>query len=90
MIFMPGSMLAATGTGASGLVALGVAIGCGISILGAGFGIGLIGGKAVEAIARQPEANSRIFTAMVIAGALIEGVTFFSLLICFLALYWLK
>lgn len=90
MVFMSGSMLAATQTSASGLVALAVALGCAVSLLAAGLGIGWIGSRAVESIARQPEAGSRIFTAMVIAGALIEGVTFFSLLICFLVLYWLK
>jgi F-type H+-transporting ATPase subunit c len=90
MVVIPGSVLAATGTSASGLVAVAVAFGCGITILGAGFGIGWIGSKAVEAVARQPEAGSRIFTTMVIAGALIEGVTFFSLVICFLVLYWMR
>jgi len=95
------SVLAATGTGASelaaatgastsGLVAAAVAFGCAVTILGAGMAIGWIGSRAVESIARQPEAGPRIFTTMVIAGALVEGVTFFSLLICFLVLYWLK
>lgn len=90
MVVIPGSVLAVSETGASGLVAAAVAFGCAVTILGAGLGIGWIGSRAVESIARQPEAGSRIFTAMVIAGALIEGVTFFSLLICFLVLYWLK
>jgi F-type H+-transporting ATPase subunit c len=44
----------------------------------------------VDSIARQPEAGGRIFSAMIIAAALIEGVTFFALLICFLAVFWLK
>jgi len=91
MAVIPGSMLAAaTETGASGLVAAAVALGCAITILGAGMAIGWIGSRAVESIARQPEAGPRIFTTMVIAGALVEGVTFFSLLICFLVLYWMK
>lgn len=84
------SMLAAMGTSTSELVAIGVGLGCAISILGAGVGIGWIGSKAVESVARQPEASSRIFSTMVIAAALIEGVTFFSLLICFLVLYWMR
>lgn len=90
MVVIPGSMLAATETGTSGLVAAAVAFGCAVTILGAGMAIGWIGSRAVESIARQPEAGPRIFTTMVIAGALVEGVTFFSLLICFLVLYWLK
>ena len=90
MAVISGSMLAATGASASGLVAAAVAFGCAVTILGAGLAIGWIGSRAVESIARQPEAGPRIFTTMVIAGALVEGVTFFSLLICFLVLYWLK
>jgi len=58
-------------------------IACGIIIIGAGLGIALIGSKAVDSIARQPEAGSRIFISMILAAALIEGVTFFALLICF-------
>jgi F-type H+-transporting ATPase subunit c len=84
------SMLAATGTGVSPLVALAVTLGCAVIILGAGFAIGWIGSRAVESIARQPEAGARIFSTMVIAAALIEGITFFSLLICFLTLYWMR
>ena len=49
-------------------------IGAGLAALGAGIGIGKIGGSAMEAIARQPEATSKIQTAMIIAAALIEGV----------------
>jgi F-type H+-transporting ATPase subunit c len=63
---------------------------CGIVIIGAGIGIGLIGSRATDSIARQPEAGSRIFTAMIVAAALIEGVTFFALLVCFLGLLWLR
>ncbi|MCF6359566.1 MAG: ATP synthase F0 subunit C [Cyclobacteriaceae bacterium] len=49
----------------------------GLSVLGAGLGIGRIGGSAMEAIARQPEAANKIQTAMIISAALIEGVAFF-------------
>ncbi|HVT28622.1 MAG TPA: ATP synthase F0 subunit C [Lacipirellulaceae bacterium] len=63
---------------------LGAAVGAGLVILGAGFGIGRIGGQAVEGIARQPEAAGNIQTAMIISAALIEGVTFFALIVCML------
>ncbi|MEZ6049135.1 MAG: ATP synthase F0 subunit C [Planctomycetaceae bacterium] len=56
------------------------AIGMGLIILGAGIGIGRIGGSAVEAMARQPENTAAIRTAMIIAAALIEGATFFAIL----------
>lgn len=65
--------------------ALGVSIGAGLIVIGAAKGIGNIGGSAVQAIARQPEAGGRIFTSMLLAAALIEGFTFFALLIPFLS-----
>ena len=52
-------------------------VGAGLIVIGAGLGIGKIGGSAMEAIARQPEATSKIQTAMIISAALIEGVAFF-------------
>ena len=54
-------------------------IGAGLVVIGAGLGIGQIGGKAMEAIARQPEATGKIQTAMLIAAALIEGIGFAAL-----------
>lgn len=90
MEIVSSSMLAAVDSSTKGMVALAVAIGCAVIILGAGFAIGWIGSRAVESIARQPEAGARIFSTMVIAAALVEGVTFFSLLICFLTLYWMR
>ncbi|OHB65965.1 MAG: ATP synthase F0 subunit C [Planctomycetes bacterium RBG_13_62_9] len=89
---MMSSVLAAAG-GGSGNVTLalfGAAITCGIIIVGASLGIAMIGGKAVESIARQPEAGGRIFMSMILAAALVEGVTFFALLICFLTVFWLR
>ena len=61
---------------------LGAALGAGIVILGAGLGIGRIGGQAVEGMSRQPEAAGNIQTGMIIAAALIEGATFFALIVC--------
>ena len=58
------------------------AIGAALTIIGAGWGIGRIGQAAVEAMARQPEVAGNIQTAMIIAAALIEGATFFALIIC--------
>lgn len=56
-------------------------IGAGIVIVGAAMGIGMLAKAAVESMARQPEIASNIQTAMIIAAALIEGVTFFALLL---------
>ena len=65
---------------------LGAAIGAGLAAIGAGIGIGKIGGSAMEAIARQPEASHDIRTHMIIIAALVEGVALFAVVVCFLAL----
>jgi F-type H+-transporting ATPase subunit c len=54
-------------------------VGAGLIVIGAGLGIGKIGGSAMDAIARQPEASAKIQTAMLIAAALIEGIGFAAL-----------
>ena len=56
-------------------------IGAGLAVIGAGIGIGKIGGSAMDAIARQPEAAGKIQTAMIIAAALIEGVALFAVVV---------
>jgi len=60
-------------------------IGAGIAALGAGIGIGRIGGQAMDAIARQPEAASKVQTAMIISAALIEGVALFAVVVALIA-----
>lgn len=67
-----------------GFGVMGVGIGVGLVILGAGLGIARIGGSAVDAIARQPEASGTISTQMLISAALIEGVAVIALIIAFL------
>ena len=56
-------------------------IGAGLVVIGGGIGLGQIGGKAMEGIARQPEAASKIQTAMIIIGALLEGLAFGALIL---------
>ena len=65
---------------------LGAALGAGLAAIDAGIGIGKIGGSAMEAIARQPEASNDIRTNMIIIAALVEGVALFAVVVCFLAL----
>ena len=60
------------------------AVGAGLCVIGAGIGIGRIGGSAMEGIARQPEATAKIQTAMIIAAALIEGVALFGIVVALL------
>jgi len=60
-------------------------IGAGLAVIGAGIGIGRIGGSAMDAMARQPEAASKIQTAMIIAAALIEGAALFAIVVALIA-----
>jgi F-type H+-transporting ATPase subunit c len=59
-------------------------IGAGLAIIGAGIGFGRIGASALESMARQPEVQGRIFTTMFLIAALLEGATFFALIVCLL------
>ena len=70
-------------SGDAGLGTFGQALGMGLAIIGAGIGIGRIGGSAVEGMARQPEAAGRIQTAALILAALIEGATLFGIVVAF-------
>ena len=60
-----------------------VAIGAGLAVIGAGIGIGVIGSKAMEAIARQPEAVGDIRSNMILMAALIEGAALIAILLSF-------
>jgi F-type H+-transporting ATPase subunit c len=63
---------------------IGTGIAVAVTILGAGLGFGRIGGSALESMARQPEVAGRIQTAMLIIAALLEGATFFALIVALL------
>lgn len=62
--------------------AVGAGLGAGLAIVGAGIGFGKIGSSALESMARQPEVKGNVQTAMIIIAALLEGATFFALLVC--------
>jgi F-type H+-transporting ATPase subunit c len=64
--------------------AVGAGLGAGIAIVGAGWGFGRIGAAALESMARQPEVAGRVQTAMIVIAALLEGATFFALIVCIL------
>ena len=61
-----------------------ISLGAGLTVIGAGIGIGRIGASAVESMARQPEMAGKIQSAMILSAALIEGAAMFALIICFL------
>ena len=60
------------------------AIAIGLGAIGSGIGLGMIGGKAVEAIGRNPEAAGKIQTIMLIIAAFTEAVAIYALVIAFM------
>lgn len=60
------------------------ALGMGLAVIGAGIGIGQIGGKAMEAIARQPEAVGDIRANMILTAALVEGAALIAIVMSYL------
>ena len=80
----PAPTVPAVAAPAPSYLLLGSAFGAGMVIIGAGLGIGRIGVSAAESMARQPEVAANIQTAMILSAALIEGVTFFALGVCYL------
>ena len=63
---------------------LAAGFGAGLTIIGGAYGIGKLASSAMEASGRQPEAAGDIRTSMIIAAALIEGISLFALVICIL------
>lgn len=66
------------------LANFGKALGAGLTVIGAGIGIGWIGSRMTDSMARQPEIAGSIQTAAIILAALIEGAALFALVIAFL------
>jgi len=59
-------------------------LGAGLTIIGAGLGFGKIGAAALESMARQPEVADKVSGSMIVVAALLEGATFFALIVCVL------
>jgi len=62
--------------------AVGCGLGCALTLVGAGIGFGRIGAAALESMARQPEVAGDVGRNMITIAALLEGATFFSLIVC--------
>ena len=67
-----------------GYAVTGATIGAGLVAIGAGIGIGQIGGRAMEAIGRQPEASGKVQSTALVVAALIEAIALFGVVICLL------
>ncbi|MBR2100554.1 MAG: ATP synthase F0 subunit C [Eubacterium sp.] len=72
-----------------GIIAIGAAVAVLVGI-GAGIGIGMATGKAVESIARQPEASGKIQTALLLGCALAEATAIYGLIVSILIIFMLK
>ena len=66
---------------------MGAGFAAAIAVFAGSWGIGKIGKTALESIARQPEAGNDLRQSMIVAAALIEGVTFFAIVVCLLVLF---
>jgi F-type H+-transporting ATPase subunit c len=75
---------AAAASNSEGIAMLGKGLGAGLTVIGAGLGIGRIGGSMTESMARQPELAGTVQTGAIILAALIEGAALFALVIAFL------
>jgi F-type H+-transporting ATPase subunit c len=69
------------------MLAAAAGLGLPFAVLGCGIGQGIAGGKALEGIARQPEASGRIQIAMIICLALIESLAIYALLVSLIILF---
>lgn len=66
---------------------LGAALGIGLAALGCGLGIGILAGKAMEAMSRQPELSGQIRTTMLISIAFVEALALYALVVSFLLIF---
>ena len=69
------------------LIAIAAALAVAIATIGPGIGQGLAASKAMEAIARQPEASGDIRTSLILALAFMEALTIYGLLIALVILF---
>ena len=76
------SVILQAAASAVGLVKLGAGLGIGLAAIGGGIGIGMIGGSAMEGMARQPEMAGDLRINMLIAAALVEGPVLFAIVLC--------
>ncbi|MDB5189130.1 MAG: atpE [Parcubacteria group bacterium] len=63
---------------------IGMALAAGLGVIGPGIGIGLIGGGAMEAIGRNPEASGKIVSNMILAIVFTEALGILALVVSFI------
>ncbi|MEN9413046.1 MAG: synthase subunit c [Candidatus Parcubacteria bacterium] len=63
---------------------IGMALAAGLGVMGPGIGIGLIGGRAMDAIGRNPEASGKVVSNMILAIAFAEALGILALVVSFI------
>lgn len=63
---------------------IGMALAAGLGVLGPGIGIGMIGGRAMEAIGRNPEASGKVVSNMILAIVFTEALGILALVVSFI------
>lgn len=66
---------------------IGAALAIGLGALGPGVGLGILAGKALEAIGRNPEAQGKVQTTMILAIAVTEAVAIYALVVALMILF---
>jgi F-type H+-transporting ATPase subunit c len=85
-----GTPVMAQGTAGGTSIEFSGAFGIGLIVIGAAMGIGKLSSAAYESMARQPEVAGQLFTALIVAAALIEGFTFYAVFVCSSQNPWAK
>jgi len=89
VLLVSAPMAMAQAAGAAPFFGKGMAgFGAGLALFGAAIGFGKIGAAALESMARQPEVADKISGSMITVAALLEGATFFALIVCLLILFF--
>lgn len=65
----------------TGIIAIGAGLAIGLAALGIGIGQGMVGSKAMESIAKQPESSNTIRTSMIVSMAIMETIGVLSFVI---------
>lgn len=75
------AVVEAVANNAEGMKSIAAAVAIGVGAIGPGLGIGMLASKAMESIGRNPEATSKIQTAMILAIAFTEAIAIYALVV---------
>lgn len=90
LVLIGSPVMAQDAAGGKALLEFSGALGVGLVVMGAAYSIGKLSSAAYESMARQPEVAGQLFTALIVAAALIEGFTFYAIFVCSSQNPWAK